>query len=81
MINPAPGFWPIFGPLGPTAGPGSPGTGFGSKSRAGCAKSQLRRPILRFIRGPFLCFRDRPRKYKKINVKFEAPQGLPSGSH
>ncbi len=23
MINPAPGFWSIFGPLGPTAGPGS----------------------------------------------------------
>ncbi len=31
MINPALGFWPIFGPLGPTAGPGSPGTGSGSK--------------------------------------------------
>ncbi len=27
MINPAPGFWPIFGPLGPAAGPGSPGSG------------------------------------------------------
>ncbi len=26
MINPAPDFWPIFGPLGPTAGPGNPGT-------------------------------------------------------
>ncbi len=30
MINPAPGFRPIFGPLGPTAGPGSLGTGSGS---------------------------------------------------
>ncbi len=27
MINPAFGFRPIFGPLGPTAGPGSPGPG------------------------------------------------------
>ncbi len=26
MINPALAFWPIFGPLGPTAGPGSPRT-------------------------------------------------------
>ncbi len=25
MMNPAPGFWTIFGPLGPTAGSGSPG--------------------------------------------------------
>ncbi len=31
MINPAPDFWPIFGPLGPTAGPGSLGTGIGSQ--------------------------------------------------
>ncbi len=23
MINPAPGVWPMFSPLGPTAGPGS----------------------------------------------------------
>ncbi len=30
MINPAPGIWQIFGPL-PTAGPGSPGNGPGSK--------------------------------------------------
>ncbi len=29
MINPAPGFWPIFDPLGPTAGPGSSGNGLG----------------------------------------------------
>ncbi len=26
LINPAPGFWPIFDTLGPTAGPGSLGT-------------------------------------------------------
>ena len=31
MINQAPGFWRIFGPLGPTAGPGNIGTG--SRSR------------------------------------------------
>ncbi len=31
MINPAPGFRPIVGPLGPTAGPGTFGTGSGSK--------------------------------------------------
>ena len=31
MVNQAPGFWRIFGPLGPTAGPGNIGTG--SRSR------------------------------------------------
>ncbi len=31
MIDPAPGFWPIFGPLRPPAGSGSPGNGPGSK--------------------------------------------------
>ena len=46
MINPAPGFWPIFGPLGPTAGPGSPGNGPGSNNSAGCTKNQPRRPIV-----------------------------------
>ena len=46
MINPAPGFWPIFGPLGPTAGPGSPGNGPGSKNSAGCTTNQTRRPII-----------------------------------
>ncbi len=49
-INPAPGSWPIFGPLEPTAGPGSPGNGPG----AGCTKNQPRRPILRPIRGHFV---------------------------
>ncbi len=38
MINQAPGFWPIFGPSGPTAGPGSLGTGSGSKTSASCTK-------------------------------------------
>ena len=38
MINPAPGFWKIPGPLGPTAGPGSLGTGSGSKYNAGYQK-------------------------------------------
>ena len=54
MINPAPGFWPIFGPLGPTAGPGSPGNGPGSKNSGGCTKNQPRRPILSPIRGHFV---------------------------
>ncbi len=44
MINLAPGFWPMFGPLGPTASPGSLGTGSGSKNSAGCTKN-LPRPI------------------------------------
>ncbi len=48
MINPAPGFWPMFDSLAPTAGPGSPGNGPGSKNSAGCAKNQPRRPILSF---------------------------------
>ena len=51
MINPAPGCWPIFGPLGPTAGPGSLGTGSGSKNSAGCTKDQPRGPLLGPIRG------------------------------
>ena len=46
MINPAPGFWPIFGPLGPTAGPGSPGNGPGSKNSAAYTKTQPRISIL-----------------------------------
>ncbi len=54
IINPAPGFWPIFGPLGPTAGPGSPGNGPGSKNSAGCTKNQPRRPILSPIRRRFV---------------------------
>ncbi len=52
MINPAPGFWRIFGPLGPTAGPGSPGNGPGSKNSAGPppvgARSRFFRVFLSF---------------------------------
>ena len=40
MINLAPGFRSIFGPLGPTAGPGSPGNGPGSKHIAVCPNNQ-----------------------------------------
>ncbi len=54
MIDPAPGFWPILGPLGPTAGPGSPGNGPGSKNSAGCINKQPRRPIISLIRGHFV---------------------------
>ncbi len=54
MINPAPGFWPIFSPVGPAAGPGSLGTGSGSKHIAGCTKNQPRRPILRPVLGYFV---------------------------
>ncbi len=54
MINPAPGFWPIFGPSGPTAGPGSPGNGPGSKNIAGCTKNQPRRLSLSPVRGDFV---------------------------
>jgi hypothetical protein len=56
MINLAPGLWQIFGPLGPTAGPGSLGMGPGSKNSAGCTKSQPRRLILSPIRGHFCVF-------------------------
>ncbi len=48
------GFWPIFGPLGPTAGPGSPGEGPGSKNSAGCTTNQPCMPILRPVRGYFV---------------------------
>ncbi len=51
MIDAASGFRPIFGPLWPTAGPGSPGNGPGSKDIAGCAENQplgsILSPILR----------------------------------
>ena len=54
IIKLAPGFRPIFGPSGPTAGPGSHGTGSGSKDSAGCTKNQPRRPVLRPVRGYFV---------------------------
>ncbi len=54
MISPAPGFWQIFGPLGPTASPGSPGNGPGSENSAGCPANQPLRPILSPIRGHFV---------------------------
>ncbi len=71
MINPAPGSWPIFSPLGPTAGPGRSGNGPGTKSSAGCTNNQPRRPIQSPIRGHFV-FWDRPQTDKHINDKFEA---------
>ncbi len=71
MINPAPVFWLIFGPSGPTAGPGSLGRGSGSKNNPGCTKNQFRRPILRPVRAW-------PQKDGNINDKSEAPQGQPS---
>ncbi len=54
MIYPAPDLGPIFGHLGPTAGPGSPGNGLGSENSAGCTKNQPRRPILSLIRVYFV---------------------------
>ncbi len=78
MINPAPDFWPIFDPLGPTAGPGILGTGFGSKNIAGCTKNQVRRSVIRPVRGYFV-FRCRAQKDQKINDKSEAPQISPDG--
>jgi hypothetical protein len=54
MLNPAPGFWPIFGPLGPTAGPGSFGNGPGSKHSAGCTENQPWRSSLSPIREHFV---------------------------
>ncbi len=68
MINPAPGFRPIFGPSGRTAGPGSPGNGPGSKNSAGCAKNQPWRPILSPFRGHFV-FLGPAAKIQKINDK------------
>ncbi len=51
MIDPAPGFCPIFGLLGPTAGPGSLEMGSGGENSAGRTKIQPLRPVLRPIRG------------------------------
>ncbi len=44
----------MFGPWGPTAGPGSHGTGTGSKDSRVCARYQPRRPIIRPVRGYFV---------------------------
>jgi hypothetical protein len=54
MINLAPDFWPIFGPLGPTVGPGSLGTGLASKNIVGRTKNQPLRPIISLTRGYFV---------------------------
>ncbi len=77
MLIPAPGFWQNFGPLGPTAGPGSSGNGPGSNNSAGGTKNQPRRPILSLIRGHFVFLGPTAKNTLKINDKFEAPQGLP----
>ncbi len=66
MINPAPGFGPNFGPLGPTAGPGSLGNGFGSKNNAGCTKNQPRRPIISPVRGASGAGRKKVNRYMII---------------
>ncbi len=50
MINPAPGFWLIFGPLGPGRAGNSPG----SEKSADCSKNQHRRPTLSPTRGHFV---------------------------
>jgi hypothetical protein len=62
MINPAPVFWPNFGSLGPTAGHGSIGTGSGSKNIAGCAKNQIRKPILWPVRVYFVFLVPAPKR-------------------
>jgi hypothetical protein len=64
MINPAPGFWPFFGPLWPTAGPGSPGNGPGSKNSAGVTNNQPRRPILSPVRGHYVFLGPTAKRYK-----------------
>ncbi len=70
MINPAPGFWQSFGPLGPMVGPGSPGNGPGSKNSAGCAKNQPRRPILSPIRGHFVFSGPTPKNSGQIAFRY-----------
>ncbi len=77
MINHSTGFWQIFGPLGPTAGPGSLGTGSGSKNSADCTTNQLRRSIMRPVRGYFVFLVPAAKRYV-VNDKYEAPQGQPS---
>jgi hypothetical protein len=77
MMNLAPGFWPIFGLLGPMAGPGSLGNGSGSKNTAGCTKNLPRRPIISPVRGT-LCFWCRRQKEQQINDKSGAIQGQSS---
>ncbi len=64
MITPAPSFWPIFGPLGPTAGPGSSGNGPGLKNSAGCTENQPRRTILSPSRGHFVFLGPTAKKQK-----------------
>ncbi len=54
------------------AGPGSPGNGRGSNSSAGCTQKSAPQTNYKA-----LCFWDLPQKDTKINVEFEASQGLP----
>ena len=72
-INPAPGFRPTFGPSRAR----EPGNGPGPQNSAGCTKNQLRRPIIRPIRGHFVFLGPTAKRFKKINDKFEATRGLP----
>ncbi len=74
MINPAPVFLPIFGPLGPSVGPGSLGTGSGSQKycrlrpRSAPGASSKARAWVRCVFGA-----DR-KQITKINDTCEAPQ-------
>ena len=72
-INPAPGFRPTFGPSRAR----EPGNGPGPQNSAGCTNKQLRRPIIRPIRGHFVFLGPTAKRFKKINDKFEATRGLP----
>ncbi len=54
MTNSGPGILADFRPLVAHGGPGSLGTGSGSKHSARYAKNQSRRPIIRPVRGYFV---------------------------
>ncbi len=75
MINPASG-WPIFGPLGPTAGFGSPGNGPGSKNSAGCTNKSAPETNYESHLWALCVFgTDRKNRTRYMN-KLRAPQGL-----
>ncbi len=73
-------FQSICGLAGPTVGPGSPGSGSGWKTSAGCAKSQPQRPSLRPVRWHFVVLGSAETKRRRSKVKLKSHKFSPATS-
>jgi hypothetical protein len=77
MMNPAPGFWPSFGPLGPRRAPGAPRMALARKimqvAPKGNPGNQLQVPFF-----GAQCFWDRPQKYKEQLIDLRPLKVRPS---